>query len=479
MTILRPYPKYKPSGIDWLEEVPAHWSILPLRRVASVIASNVDKHIVEGEIPVSLCNYTDVYYNRHITSDIEFSKGTVSPEELARFQLLPGDVLITKDSESWDDIAVPAVVIDALPNVVCGYHLSRIRPDPVLDGRFLAYWIGSEDGAIHFKVLANGVTRFGLGANAIKSAGVPLPPLDEQRAIADFLDAMNEKIARFIAARRRMIAVLEEQKGAIINQAVTRGLDPDVPLKPSGIDWLGDIPAHWEILPLGRLVKIAGGMTPSKSNVGYWTGTVPWISPKDMKSSRITSAVDYISEQAVRETGLAIVPLQSILIVVRGMILARKVPVAVTEIPLTINQDMKALISKPAIDPNFLARQLEVAQDALFPLIDEAGHGTRRLPTPALLGLQLPVPSKGEQAGIVAHIDNATSTISETIARHWREIELMQEYRTRLISDVVTGTLDVRNLDFRILKKSGNALVDLTLADKTADEEVIGAGPAQ
>lgn len=120
-----------------------------------------------------------------------------------------------------------------------------------------------------------GTTIAILDIGTVKRTPLALPPLDEQRAIADFLDAMDERIIRFIDARRRMIELLEEQKQAIINQAVTKGLDPDIPMKPSGVDWLGDIPAHWEVSPLGRLVDLLGGMTPSKNNTEYWSGTMP------------------------------------------------------------------------------------------------------------------------------------------------------------------------------------------------------------
>lgn len=289
-------------------------------------------------------------------------------------------------------------------------------------------------------------SRLRLYPDQFLSIPISLPPLDEQRAIADFLDAMDARIDRFIAARRRMIALLEEQKQAIVNQAVTKGLDPDVPMKPSAVEWLGDIPAHWEVSTLGRLVSVLGGMTPSKANVDYWIGTVPWISPKDMKTAQITGAVDFVSNRAVQATGLVMVPVRSVLIVVRGMILARKVPVAVTGVPLTINQDMKALVPNTGLNADYLARLLESAQDALFSLIDEAGHGTRRLPTPSLLGMELPVPPEDEQQRIVEHIERAMSKFGQATRRHAREIELIQEYRTRLISDVVTGKVDVRDV---------------------------------
>lgn len=443
MTTLRPYPQYKPSGIDWLDGIPSHWTSSPLRRVASVAASNVDKHIIEGEIPVSLCNYTDAYHNRHITSDMAFSKGTVSPEELTRFQLLPGDVLITKDSETWDDIAVPAVVMDALPNVVCGYHLSRIRPDPLLDGRFLAYWIGSRDGSIHFKVSANGVTRFGLSANAIKSAPVPLPPLDEQRAIADFLDAMDAKITRFIAARRRMIALLEEQKAAIINQAVTRGLGPDVPLKPSGIDWLGDIPAHWDVLRGSVLFT-------ERNQVGFPELPVLEVSlatgvtirdldnqaRKQMMSDRAAykrAAKDDLPYNMMRmwQGAVGVAPVDG---------LVSPAYVVLQPKPRALSQYFSALFKTASSKQRFGVASRGIVSDR------------DRLYWESFRQIHFAVPPKDEQNAIANFLDEMQVQITRTKSRAEQEIKLIQEYRTRLISDVVTGKLDVRGGEAATLK---------------------------
>lgn len=445
MTMLRPYPEYKPSGIDWLGEVPANWQVCRLKHAAAISPSKSESPMVNATESVPFVPMERL----GVDGSVDGSYRRLHQEVRNGFTYFrEQDVLLAKITPCFENgkAGVVSQLDGGFGYGSTEYHVLRVRGS--LTPQHLYRIVSSQ----WFRTIGQDFMEGSAGqkrvpTDFVANFPIPLPPLEEQRAIADFLDAMDAKFTRFIAARRRMIALLEEQKQAIINQAVTRGLDPDIPLKPSGIDWLGDIPAHWKTVPLGRLVSIAGGMTPNKSNAGYWTGTIPWISPKDMKTSRITGAVDYISEQAVRETGLAIVPLRSILIVVRGMILARKVPVAVTDIPLTINQDMKALIPKPVIGSEYLARLLEAAQNALFPLIDESGHGTRRLPTPALLGLQLPVPSNGEQARIVAHIDDTVSKISGTVKRHLREIQLIQEYRTRLISDIVTGKLDVRGVE--------------------------------
>ena len=183
------YPAYKDSGVEWLGEIPAHWEVKRLKTVATVQLSNVDKKSVEGQEAVRLCNYTDVYYNERITANLEFMAATVTPEQARRFSLQAGDVLITKDSESWMDIAVPAVVAEDLPDVLCGYHLAHIRPGNDCYGAFLSRAFAAIGPRDQFEAAANGITRFGLGGDAIRTGIFALPPLPERRAIAAFLES--------------------------------------------------------------------------------------------------------------------------------------------------------------------------------------------------------------------------------------------------------------------------------------------------
>jgi type I restriction enzyme, S subunit len=125
-----PYPKYKDSGVEWLGQIPEHWEVRRLKTIASIELSNVDKKSIEGQIPVKLCNYLDVYNNEKILQNIPFMKATATEEQVKRLSLKQGDVLVTKDSESWTDIAVPSIVAEPLRGVLCGYHLAMIRPFP-------------------------------------------------------------------------------------------------------------------------------------------------------------------------------------------------------------------------------------------------------------------------------------------------------------------------------------------------------------
>ena len=259
----KPYPEYKDSGIEWLGKIPEHWRVRRLKTIASVQLSNVDKKSLEGQEPVKLCNYTDIYYHKHITNNIEFMHATATPEQVRRFTLRPGDVLITKDSESWTDIAVPAVVAEELPGVICGYHLALIRPyHDAVDGRFLAHAFSSIGPRDQFQIAANGITRYGLTGEAIRSSLFGLPLLTEQHAIAVFLDRETAKIDALIAKKERLIGLLQEKRTALITQAVTKGLDPNVPMKDSGVKWLGKIPGHW-------VVKRLWHLTPSDRRIMY------------------------------------------------------------------------------------------------------------------------------------------------------------------------------------------------------------------
>ena len=199
----KPYPAYKHSGVEWLVEIPAHWEVRRLKTIASVQLSNVDKKSVEGQESVRLCNYVDVYYNERITGDLDFMAATATAEQVRRFSLHAGDVLITKDSESWTDIAVPAVVAEDLPDVLCGYHLALARPEGDCDGAFLARAFSAIGPRDQFQVAANGITRFGLGGDAIRTGLFAMPPGQEQGAIASFLDRETARIDALVAKKER------------------------------------------------------------------------------------------------------------------------------------------------------------------------------------------------------------------------------------------------------------------------------------
>lgn len=170
-------------------ELPTGWREERIHDVADLRTSSVDKKSEDGESPVELCNYVDVYKNDKITLALDFMKATATDAQIERFSLRVGDVIITKDSETPDDIGVPAYVAEIKPNLVCGYHLTMIRPNKtLLDGAYLFYALESRLSAYQFYLAANGVTRYGLTAQGTKNVRISFPSLPEQKQIAAFLD---------------------------------------------------------------------------------------------------------------------------------------------------------------------------------------------------------------------------------------------------------------------------------------------------
>lgn len=213
------------SGLPWIGDVPSHWSIAPLRRCADVRLSSIDKKTEEGETTVQLCNYTDVYYGSYLGPSEAFMTATASQSQIDRLALKEGDVLITKDSETPDDIGVPAVVGEPMPGVVCGYHLALLRPTGHLTGRYLYWALASHDINSHLRLTARGVTRFGLTLQAIGDTPIPVPPPDEQHHIERRLRETDTQVGGLRRRVEEQIDLLAEYRQALITAAVTGELD--------------------------------------------------------------------------------------------------------------------------------------------------------------------------------------------------------------------------------------------------------------
>jgi type I restriction enzyme S subunit len=212
--------------------------------------------------------------------------------------------------------------------------------------------------------------------------------------------------------------------------------------KDSEVDWLGEVPRHWQVSPLRHLVSIASGGTPSKDNPGYWNGDLPWASAKDLKQDVLEDTQDHICEQAIRDGASSLEPAGSVLVLVRGMMLARAFPVVLTRVPMAINQDHKALRGIPGVQNEFLAWQLRGAERESLGRVDEAGHGTKALRMEAWTSLPLCVPPGHEQRAIVSFLDRETAKIDALVEEQQRLIALLREKRQAIISHAVTKGLD-------------------------------------
>ncbi|MCI5197515.1 MAG: restriction endonuclease subunit S [Candidatus Electrothrix sp. AW5] len=303
---MKPYPKYKDSGVEWIGEVPEEWNVKKMKYLAFIAPSNIDKKSKENEKQVFLCNYVDVYKNEFITNEINFMEATASDVQIDKFSLKENDVIITKDSEDPADIAVPALVRESLNEVVCGYHLTLLRTNSnQLFGGFLFWLFNSKKIRNYFETEAKGITRYGIGSYSVESVPIITPPFFQQTAIATFLDRKTAEIDKLIANKERLIELYEEEKKAVINQAVTKGLDPDVEMKDSGVEWLGEIPAHWEVKKLKYLSKLFRGKFGHRprNDERLYHGDFPFI-----QTGEVTNSDKYIEgyRQTLNERGYSV-----------------------------------------------------------------------------------------------------------------------------------------------------------------------------
>jgi type I restriction enzyme S subunit len=238
----------------------SEWANIALSDIADIRFSNVDKKSIHGEVPVRLCNYMDVYANDYITANLQFMEASASHAEIERFKVECGDVIVTKDSETPDDIGIPAVVVNEIANLVCGYHLALIKPHrEKVDAIYLAKQLGSKPIAARFAQLANGSTRYGLSSLAIASTSVPLAPLVQQRRIAEILSTLDEAIEQ----TEELIAKHQHIKAGLMHDLFTRGVTPDGHLRPTREQApdlykespLGWIPREWAIVQLSSLAQ--------------------------------------------------------------------------------------------------------------------------------------------------------------------------------------------------------------------------------
>lgn len=438
------YPAYKDSGVEWLGEVPAHWEVRRLKEFSTIQLSNVDKKSVDGERPVLLCNYTDVYYNDRITASLEFMEATASEVQVHRFTLQKHDVLITKDSESWSDIAVPAVVADDLPGVLCGYHLAHIRPEDTCFGPFLARAFTAVGPRDQFQLAANGITRFGLGSEAIATGLFALPPREEQERICQFLDRETARIDALIDKKRKLIELLQEQRAAIITRAVTRGLDPHAPMKDSGVEWLGEIPANWEVKRIKFLAKVGNGSTPNRDEPEYWNGDYPWLNSSVVNRDEVVSGADFVTARALRECHLPIIQPPAVLMGITGEGRTRGMA-SVLRLEATISQHVAAIHQpKSGVSVDYVRYVLVAAYRYLRELSSGAG-GTKAALTCVQLGdFEIPLPLLEVQHEIVADLRSRLSSIDKVGQCIASAIAALSELRSSLITAAVTGAIDVR-----------------------------------
>lgn len=420
------YESYRDSGLGWLGEIPSSWE---LQRLGAVFEERKEKVSDKYFPPLSVTKNGVVP---------QLDSAAKSDDGDNRKGVREGDFVINSrsDRKGSSGIAKQDGSV-SLINIV-------LKPRGIVP-RYSEHLLKSNGFIEEFYRNGHGIvadlwtTRYW----DMKSIYIPLPDMSTQERIANFLDKKTAEIDEAIAKKQRLIELLKEQKTILINQAVTKGLKPDVPMRDSGVEWIGEVPNHWEVKKIKHLVAFISGGTPSKDNVDYWGGDIPWVSPKDMKIKYLSSAIDFITEKALKRTSIKLLDPGCVLIVVRGMILAKKVPVAISEVPLTINQDMKAMIASAGCLPEYLLFLLDGLHEELSALLEESGHGTKTLPTDKLGNFPILLPPTTEQAEIVLHIKNLDGHFDHAISVIHEQSQHLDEMKRIIISEAVTGKIKI------------------------------------
>jgi type I restriction enzyme S subunit len=421
---LQPYPEYKESGSRWLAAVPSHWEVRNLR---TLIRPRTERN--RADLPLLSVAREKGVFVRSLTDEAE--NHNVIPEDLSNYKVARAGNLVINKMKAWqgsmgiapcDGIVSPAYfVFDfAIANHAFGQILLRSKP-------YVAHFGQASDGVR--------VGQWDLTIPAMRQIPVLGPPAEEQAAMVRFLDYANGRLERAIRAKRQVIALLAEQKQAIIHRAVTRGLDPTAPLKPSGIPWLGDIPKHWETVRVCRLFKqvaryTARGDEPKMSMSRHYglvrSETLSNRAAQAATSIKFSVCVpgDLVVNKYQAHNGLFGAAIE------RGLITSNYSVFG--PVGQTFTKYFALLFASPIYKAEFRMRCQGVG-DGMMPLYSSAFLKTPTVSPPAK-----------EQEAIVAFITDTTKEVSQTIARLEREIGLLREYRTRLVADVVTGKLDVR-----------------------------------
>jgi type I restriction enzyme, S subunit len=431
----------------WIDGVPSTWRVARLKTVGAYLVSNVDKLSSEDELPVRLCNYTDVYKNDYITGDMDFMRATATAREIRKFGLREGDVVITKDSETWDDIGIPAYIQRSAPDLVCGYHLAILRArSGTLSGRFLFRCLQSKRIRIQLELAANGVTRFGIANEEIGRLLVPIPPEKAQDRIANLLDRETARVNGLIERKEEMLRLLDEKRTSLVSRTVTRGLHCRARLRETGIPWLGKIPAHWGVAPLKRCIRFGtsvsyGIVQPGESQVNG----VPFLQTTDITKAtldvaqlqRTTVEIANAYPRSRLEPGDVVLGIRASIGSVHvvgpefeGVNLSRGIA--------RICPDLRKVLSE------FLA--LFLSSNAIMNALNLASQGStfREVSIANLRELTVAVPPLPEQGKIIEAVQVSTGAIDRLVAGVGRSIALLREYRTALISAAVTGKLDVK-----------------------------------
>jgi type I restriction enzyme, S subunit len=427
---LKPYPEYKESDLPWLGQVPRHWEI---KRAKSIFQC-IDQRSGTGKEELLTVSSAHGVVPRKSATVTMFKAASYLGYKLC----WPGDLVINS-LWAW----AGGLGVSSHHGIISSaYGVYRIRQDAPMNPAFVHEVVRSSSFNWELQVRSKGIwiSRLQLTDVSFLDAPMHIPPPSEQAAIVRFLDHANRRIERAIRAKKKLIALLNEQKQAIIHRAVTRGLDPTVPLKPSGIPWLGDIPQHWEVRRVKQTSRIFRGKFTHRprNDPSLYDGPYPFI-----QTGEVARAKRFIADytQTLNEKGLAVSKLFS-----SGTLV----------MTIAANIGDVAVLTFDACFPDSMvgfAPFKETNQDYLYfvflcmksELLREAPVNTQGNLNVERIGVRgVPFPPFVEQQKIVRYVEENTASFDIAITHTEREIALLREYRTRMIADVVTGKLDVR-----------------------------------
>jgi type I restriction enzyme, S subunit len=442
----------------WMHSAPMDWSISRLKFNASCVPSNVDKKTNDFEIPVKLCNYVDVYYHDFITADISFMEATATASQIHRYILKCGDILITKDSESPDDIGIPAFVKEVVPRLVCGYHLSIISRLNGIDPLFLYFQLKSHGVRQYFETHANGITRYALGIQDFSNLLLAFPQPAEQKMIARYLDLKTAQFNSIIAKKKLLIAKLEEAKKALISEVVTGKVKivdgktinrrPEE-IMPSGVEWIVDVPKTWAI---SRIKYIAAGNADDFID-GDWIES-EYISEEGIRLIQTGNiGIGVYKEQGDRYITNRTFKILKCKELNPGTILICRLAEPVGRACIAPHLDVKMITSVDVcmLEPNFeMNKSYVVYLLSCGPYLEHvdmiARGGTRQRISRTQLGdVRVPIPPKMEQDMIAQYLDVKISSIDALLAKEKTIVGEMTHAKQSLITEAVTGKIDLRD----------------------------------
>ena len=461
---LQPYGEYKDSGLPWLGQVPAHWEMRP---AFGAFVPNRERNFGMKEKTV-----LSLSYGRIIIKPLEKLHGLV-PESFETYQIVnPGYIVIRTTDLQNDHTSLRIGMVRDRGIITSAYLALRLQAgvNPEFGFQFLNVWDTSK--AIYG--YGSGL-RQSLGFSDFKRMPVAIPPLAEQAAIVRFLDWARGRLERTIRAKHKVIGLLTEQKQAIIQRAVTCGLDSAVPLKPSGIPWLGDIPNHWEVRPMKAVCQIQSGTTLGKDYSGQQTQEFPYLRVANVQAGYVNLSVVKKISVPMTEASRRLLKKGDVLMTEggdpdklgRGCVWEAQVNPCLHQ-----NHVFAVRPNQSKLEPQFLAALLGTSYArSYFQLTAKQTTNLASTNKTKIGQLNVLLPSVEEQSAILAALNGETKPVDIAISRLEREIELLREYRTRLVADVVTGKLDVREAALRLPAETESASAGDAADGETGDSD--------